>query len=96
MQFHDEYGYKPNKNVSSIVNLKYIGRTYNIITDFDGSRIKEDSIKNSNQLNEVLIIGDSLSFGYGLNYRDTYAHWLETNLKKIKNMAARLWNCSIL
>ena len=33
-QFHDEYGYKPNKNVSSIVNLKYIGRTYNIITDF--------------------------------------------------------------
>ena len=87
--FSKDYGYMPNKNLNSIIELRYIDRSYQVFTDNNGARIsKYNSNHNEEAEHEILIIGDSLSFGYGLNYKDVFSNKLEFQLSsKIRNLA---------
>ena len=87
-RFDEFYGYTSNHNLRSIVNLHYINRSYNLFTDKDGARISKNHLNKDSKENDVLVIGDSLSFGYGVNYEDTFVYLLGKNLnKEIKNFA---------
>jgi len=78
--FNDKLGYVPNNNLNTIINLNYIGRSYKVFTDSNGARIAEKNINDEKKTNEILLIGDSFSFGYGVNYEDTFAYILQLNL----------------
>jgi hypothetical protein len=87
-KFDDEIGYVPNSNLNSLVFLNYIDKTYKIITDKNGARIKDIRYSKNNYESEIIIIGGSFSFGYGVEYENTFAHLLEKYLdKKIKNFS---------
>ena len=87
-RFDENYGYTLNKNLNSLINLNYINKSYKVISDKNGARISEKNLRDNNDDHKILIIGDSLSFGYGLNYEDTFGYLLEKKLNtKIKNLS---------
>lgn len=58
-----------------------LGLSYHIYTDKHGARVNQSGEQRSDEI-EVLVIGDSCSYGYGLDSEDTYAERLtrETGL----------------
>ena len=52
----------------------------NIFTDEFGLRVGKDTVKNPDNKN-ILIFGDSMTFGVGLEFENTYAGWIDKKME---------------
>ena len=90
-RFDENYGYTLNKNLNSLINLNYINKSYKVISDKNGARISEKNLRDNNDNHKILIVGDSLSFGYGLNYEDTFGYLLEKGDQSFDSKKSVFW-----
>ena len=66
------YIYFLKKNCQTRQRFRSSFPSTNIFTDKFGLRVGEDTVKNSDHKN-ILIFGDSMTFGVGLEFENTYA-----------------------
>ena len=78
--YFQEYYYELKKNCIGKKRFKKGFPTVNIFTDENGLRVKKNHKRNSDKKN-ILIFGDSFTYGWGLNYEDTYVAKIEKELK---------------
>ena len=79
-KFEKKY-YELKKNCKATDKFKSSFPTVKIFTDKLGLRANKNSVKDKNKEN-ILIFGDSFTFGVGIEYEDTYSGLLE---KKYQN-----------
>jgi len=79
---YSEYFYELKKNCSSNERFKKSFPTTKIFTDDKGLRVGKNNIKKDKNKKNILIFGDSFTFGVGLEYEETYAGIIK---KKFKN-----------
>ena len=73
----DQFYYELKKNCSGKHQFKSGFPTVPVFTDELGLRTSKNPIKNKKS--NVLVFGDSMTFGVGLNYEDTFVGILEKN-----------------
>ncbi len=82
-EFNSERGYSLSPNFTG--SFPY-DKSIKININSKGLRDYEHEYTKKNGTLRVLVIGDSLTFGIGLNYNDIYTTLLEKNLKKSENV----------
>lgn len=92
MQVDDECGYvlKPNLNV--VIPFGALGQQFQHCTNSLGCRVSS-KCSSENISPELFVAGDSQTFGFGINYHETYAGQLENQLgKKVLNLGVAGYN----
>ena len=79
--FEKGYFYYLKKNCQSQERFKRGFPTTNLYTDEIGLRTGKDVKKNPNNKN-ILVFGDSMTFGVGLEYEDTYVGLIDKEMTK--------------
>ena len=84
VQYSDIYGWeiKPNLNKTLVIP----DRTSFVETNSMGFRDYEHNISKSQNKYRIIILGDSFTWGYGVDNNQTYAKLLETYDKKIETI----------
>ena len=78
----EEYYYELKKNCKTKERFKKSFPKVDIITDNHGLRISKSNLEKKGDKNNILIFGDSFTYGTGLEYEKTYAGLIE---KKLSN-----------
>ena len=66
----DYYSYELEKNCFAIEH-KSVAPSYNVFTDNLGNRVAKNKLKNKEKKDKILFLGDSFTYGFGVNYEDS-------------------------
>ena len=75
-----EYYYELKKNCKAKDKFKSSFPNVNVYTDNLGLRVKKNFIKRNKDKKNILIFGDSFTFGVGLEHEETYVGLIEKKL----------------
>ena len=82
----DYHDYKLLKNCKAIEKQRTV-KPYKVYTDENGYRYSKR--KRQNQLENIVFLGDSFTYGYGVDYEDSFPGIIENKIKsyEIYNLA---------
>ena len=91
LEISKEQGWKQKHNLQNVPFYNSL-----VCTNKFGHRIscKQKKKTINSRTKRVLLIGPSSSFGWGVDYEDTYGHYLESNLNKNSNDQWIVYNAS--
>ena len=79
---YEEYYYELEPNCSGKFRIKKSFPTIDVYTDENGLRVRKDYQFKDKDKKNILIFGDTFTFGYGLQYEDTYVGIMEKKLNE--------------
>ncbi|MDC0449981.1 hypothetical protein OAL70_03815 [Pelagibacteraceae bacterium] len=77
----DYYSYELEKNCFAIEH-KSVAPSYNVFTNNLGNRVAKHQVKKINKKEKIIFLGDSFTYGFGLDYEDSIPGKIDKKTKE--------------